>query len=40
MRGEYQVDHLLTDQLEVEYKLFPSTTESNGNLPELNGFLC
>ena len=34
MQAEYQVGHLLTDWLEVVYKLFASTVQSDGFQPE------
>lgn len=33
MQAEYQVDHRLFDQVEVVYRLCPTTTESNGSQP-------
>lgn len=34
MQGGCQVHHLLTDQPEVVYRLFPLTAELNGSQPE------
>ena len=36
MQGEYQVDHLLFDLLEVVYRQFLSLVESSGSQPGID----
>ena len=36
MQGEYLVDHLLSDQLEVVYRQFLSLIESSGSQPGID----